>query len=76
MSFSIKFQSNVLGLSEFVNMEYNGYHIVENFVVTNLNDYIVQLSNFSSSDHGRFNYKGFTIKKDGKRYNYINTTPI
>ena len=60
-------------LSEFVNMEYNGYHIVENYVVTNLNDYIVQLSNFTSSDHGRFNYKGFTVKKDGKRYNYINS---
>ena len=41
--------------------------------VTNLNDYIVQLSNFSSIDHGRFNYKGFTVKKDGKRYNYINS---
>lgn len=59
-------------LNEFRNTEFNGYHVVENYSVPNLNEYIVQLSNFTNSDHVRFNYKGFTIKKDNKRYNYIN----
>jgi len=57
---------------EFINIdtiEDNGFIKVENQKIDNLKNFIdaSNINNFNT-----FSWKGFTIKKDGKRYNYIN----
>ena len=50
--------------------EYNGFQIVNDYNIDGLEGLIHNILN--AQDPSKFNYKGFTIKNDGKRLKFIN----
>ena len=60
----------MVDLNEFQGIEYNGYQIVNYYNIDSLDELISSIVNVQ--DPSNFNYKGFTIKSNGKRLKFIN----
>ena len=60
----------MVDLNSFQGIEYNGYQIVNYYNINSLDEFISNIVN--AQDPSKFNYKGFTIKSNGKRLKFIN----
>ena len=65
----VEVHNTLLQMVDIDTIEPNGFLKVINHKIDNLNEYI-NISNINNFN--TFSWKGFTIKKDGKRYNYLN----
>ena len=65
----VEVHNKLLQLVDIDTIEPSGFLKVVNHKINNLNEYI-NISNINNFN--TFSWKGFTIKKDGKRYNYLN----
>ena len=57
-------------IREEYNSNFNGYQIVNDYTIDNIEEFIQVIQ--EDTNPAKFSYKGFTIKKDGHRMNFIN----